>query len=133
MDDKTTPIEASLSWSAPVDKEEDYFGKEIILNQMKQKNLEKTLVGFRMIDKSIPRHGYEIFKDGEKVGYVTSGGIAPSLEANIGLGYVNSKTPTIVGTKLEINIRGKFHPAEIVEKTILFKKQENINERCNYL
>ncbi|EKE03728.1 MAG: hypothetical protein ACD_20C00157G0005 [uncultured bacterium] len=116
MTEKTTPVEASLSWSIPVDKEEDYYGKDIILSQLSGKKLDKILVGFRMLDKSIPRHDYEIFKDDEKVGCVTSGGIAPFVGANIGLGYVNTDIPTSIGSKIDISIRGKLHPAEIVKR-----------------
>ena len=116
MNEKTTPVEASLGWSIPIDKEEDYYGKNIILSQLSNENLDKILVGFRMLDKSIPRHDYEIFKDDEKVGYVTSGGIAPFVGANIGLGYVSTKIPTSIGTKIDINIRGKLHPAEMVKR-----------------
>ncbi|MDD3014189.1 MAG: glycine cleavage system aminomethyltransferase GcvT [Candidatus Gastranaerophilales bacterium] len=116
MDDKITPPEASLSWSIPADKEEDYFGKEIILSQLKNKNMSKNLVGLRMIGTAIPRHNYEIFKDNEKVGVVTSGGIAPALKFNIGLGYVNANVSTSIGTKLDIKIRDKFFPAEIVKR-----------------
>lgn len=116
MDDKTTPPEASLSWSIPPNKEEDYFGKEIILSQIESKKMSKVLVGFRMIGNAIPRHNYEIYKDNEKVGVVTSGGIAPALKFNIGLGYVNSNVPTSIGTKLDIKVRDKFCPAEIVKR-----------------
>jgi len=116
MDDKTTPPEASLSWSIPANKEEDYFGKEIILSQLENKNMSKILIGFRMVGNAIPRHNYEIYKDNEKVGIVTSGGIAPALKANIGLGYVNASIPVSIGTKLDIKIRDKFFPAEIVKR-----------------
>jgi len=116
MDDKTTPPEASLSWSIPSNKEEDYFGKEIILSQLENKNMSKILIGFRMTGNAIARHNYEIYKDNEKVGIVTSGGIAPALKANIGLGYINTNIPTLIGTKLDIKIRDKFFPAEIVKR-----------------
>ena len=116
MDDKTTPVEASLGWSVSKDKEADYWGKKIILSQLKDNTHERVLVGFRMMDKFIPRHGYEVWKDNEKVGIVTSGGVALALGLNIGLGYISSNTPSLIGTKLEIKIRDKFHPAEIVKR-----------------
>lgn len=125
MDDKTTPVEASLSWSIAVNKTEDYYGKDIILSQLNNKSANRVLVGFRMLDKSIPRHEYEIFKDGEKVGFVTSGGIAPFVGANIGLGYVSTKIPTIIGTKFDISIRGKLHPAEIVKRPFYVRGGSN--------
>lgn len=116
MDEKITPAEASLGWSVPVDKQADYYGKDIILSQLANKSYNKILVGFRMLDKSIPRHGFDILKDNEKVGIVTSGGIAPFAGANIGLGYVDTKIETSAGSKIDIDIRGKLHPAEIVKR-----------------
>jgi len=116
MDDKTTPPEASLSWSVPPGKEEDYFGKERILSQLDGKNMSRVLIGFRMLGNAIPRHNYEIYKDNERVGTVTSGGIAPALKVNIGLGYINTSIPASIGTKLDIKIRDRFFPAEIVKR-----------------
>lgn len=116
MDETITPVEASLSWSIPKNKTEDYFGKKIILSQIENNNMSKILVGFKMTGNAIPRHNYEIYKDNKKVGEVTSGGIAPYLKTNIGLGYVNSEVLTKTGTKLDIKIREKFFPAEIVKR-----------------
>ena len=77
---------------------------------------DKVLVGFKMMDRSIPRHDYEIYCNGEKTGFVTSGGIGPSVGANIGLGCISTKVPTTAGSIIEIDIRGKLHPAEIVKR-----------------
>ena len=123
MDEKITPVEASLGWSVARDKQEDYYGKEVIQSQLLDNNLDTTLVGFRMLDKSIPRHNCEIYKDNEKVGEVTSGGIGPSIGANVGLGYVSTKIPTSIGTKLDIKIRDKFHPAEIIKRPFYVRKK----------
>ena len=68
-----------------------------------------------MIDKSIPRKDYSIYKNGEKIGIVTSGVHSPILEQGIGLGYVN--TPyNKVGYKIQIQIRNRFMDA-IITKT----------------
>ena len=115
MNEKITPIEASLGWSVQKDKQEDYYGKDIIQSQLSG-NIDKVLVGFRMLDKSIPRHNCEIYKDNVKIGEVTSGGVAPTLGLNIGLGYISSKIPCSAGNKLEIKIREKMHPAEIIKR-----------------
>ncbi|MFH0702513.1 MAG: glycine cleavage system aminomethyltransferase GcvT [bacterium] len=115
MDENTTPVEASLGWSVSKKKKEDYLGKEIILSQLLNKNFNKVLIGFKMLDKFIPRHNYEIFKDNEKIGFVSSGGVAPYIGINVGLGYISAKMPTFIGAKLDIKIREKFHPAEIVK------------------
>ena len=69
-----------------------------------------------MIDKSIPRHDYRIYINNEDAGVVTSGGVASFISENIGLGYINTDKSTSVGTKIDIMIRGKLHPAEIVKR-----------------
>ena len=116
MNENTTPVEASLTWTISKDKKEDYFGKNKILSQINQKNEAKKLVGFKMIDKSIPRHDYRIYINNEDAGVVTSGGVASFISENIGLGYINTGKSTSVGTKIDIMIRGKLHPAEIVKR-----------------
>ena len=123
MDEKTTPIEASLGWSVPKDKQEDYYGKEIIRSQVLQSNFDKILIGFKMLDKSIPRHNCEIYKDNEKIGEVTSGGIAPGKGSSIGLGYINAKVSNKAGARFDIKIRDKFHPAEIIKRPFYSKKK----------
>lgn len=87
LDENTTPIEAGLSWSVPKDKEDDYNGKKVITEQIKN-GTNKKLIGIKMLDKSIARHEYEVYKNGEKVGVITSGGPSPVLGCNIALAYV---------------------------------------------
>jgi aminomethyltransferase len=86
IDDTTSPIEAGLSWITKFTK--DFTSKEIFEKQKKE-GVTRKLVGFEMIEKGIPRHGYEI-KDGEgnPIGHVTSGTQSPSLGKAIGMGYV---------------------------------------------
>jgi aminomethyltransferase len=68
-----------------------------------------------MLDKSIPRHDYRIYINNEEAGVITSGGVAPYIGENIGFGYINIGNPIAVGTKIDIMIREKLHPAEIVK------------------
>src|SRR5687767_15109502 len=87
IDDTTSPLEAGLGWITKFTK--NFTAKEI-LEQQKKNGVRRKLVGFEMIDKGIPRHGYEI-KDAndQAIGYVTSGTQSPSLNKAIGLGYVS--------------------------------------------
>ena len=67
-----------------------------------------------MTERGIARHGYAIFDDdGAAVGTVTSGGPAPTLGQNVGLGYVPTRL-SVTGTKLSIDCRGKRVGAEVV-------------------
>ncbi len=112
IDDTTSPLEAGLGWITKFSK--DFTGKAF-LEQQKQEGIERRLVGFEMIDKGIPRHGYEI-KDqsGMQIGYVTSGTQSPSLGKAIGMGYVRNMFATI-DTTIFIKVRDKLLLAKVVK------------------
>ncbi|AGB04459.1 glycine cleavage system T protein [Aciduliprofundum sp. MAR08-339] len=104
-----TPLEAGISWI--IDWDHEFIGKER-LAKMKAEKKYDLFRGILLRGRGIPRHGYEIYKDGEKIGYLTSGTMSPILNVGIGLGYV--KRPYIkVGTEVQVNIRGRMVPAEI--------------------
>lgn len=123
LDENTTPIEAGLSWSIPKDKKEDYNGKDIIMSQIAN-GTEKKLVGLKMLDKAIARHEYEVYKDGEKVGIITSGGISPVLNANIALAYVKNNKDICTGSIVQVMIREKLHNAEVVKRPFIEKRNK---------
>lgn len=123
MDEDTTPIEANLIWSVSKTKTADYNGKETIKQQL-ENGVYKKLIGLKMLDRSIPRHEYEIFYNGEEIGKVTSGGVSPILEANIALGYVKNITDICTGSIVQVRIREKLHDAEIVKRPFIQKKNK---------
>ena len=123
LDENTTPIEAGLSWSVPKNKQEDYNGKNIIMNQIKN-GVQKKLVGLKMLDKSIARHEYEVYYKGERVGTVTSGGPSPVLKANIALAYVKNDKEICTGSIVQVMIREKMHDAEIVKRPFIQKRNK---------
>ena len=77
-----------------------------------------------MLDKSIARHGYEIYSAGEQVGIVTSGGVSPIRGENIGMGYIKNLDNLAVGSTIQILIREKLHDAEIVKRPFVEKKNK---------
>ena len=112
IDDTTSPIEAGLGWITKFTKE--FTSKEIFAAQ-KANGPSKKLVGFEMMDKGIPRHGYEIKDDaGTVIGVVTSGTQSPSLNKAIGMGYVKSENAAIDST-INIQIRDKQLKARVVK------------------
>lgn len=121
LDEKTTPVEAGLSWSIPKDKAENYNGKEIIMNQLSN-GVSKKLVGLEMLDKNIARHGYEVYYNGEKVGHITSGCVSPSTGKNIALAYVKNLSEICIGTTIQVMIREKLHDAKIVKRPFIEKR-----------
>ena len=112
IDDTTSPLEAGLGWITKFNKD---FIARAILEKQKAAGPERKLVGFEMIDKGIPRHGYEI-KDqaGAVIGAVTSGTQSPSLGKAIGIGYVRSAFATI-DTPIFIKGRDKLLQAKVVK------------------
>jgi len=104
IDDATSPLEGGLGWITKFTKE---FTNSAYLKAQKQAGVTRKLVGFKMIDKGIPRHDYPI-KDaaGKVIGKVTSGTQSPLLSVGIGLGYVTSEHAT-VGSEIFIEVRGK--------------------------
>lgn len=118
INDTTSPIEAGLGWITKFNKE--FTNSENLLKQ-KEAGVLRKLVGFELTERGIPRHDYEIVdKDGNIIGVVTSGTMAPSLNKGIGLGYV---TTAFSGADSEIFIRIRKNdiPAKVV-KLPFYKK-----------
>jgi len=112
IDDTTSPLEAGLGWITKFNKD---FTAKAIFEKQKANGLERKLVGFEMLEKGIPRHGYEI-KDfsGSTIGVVTSGTQSPSLGKGIGMGYV-SLVFSKLDTKIYIKIRDRLLQAKVVK------------------
>lgn len=124
LDEETTPVEAGLSWSVAKDKAEDYNGKTVIMEQLKTGG-NKKLVGLKMIDRGIARHGYEVYYNNEKIGEVTSGGVSPVRGDNIALAYVKPLEELKVGSQVYVKIREKLYLAEIEKKPFVKKNNKN--------
>ncbi len=104
-----TPLEGGISWIINWDHE--FLGKETLL-KMKEEKKYDLFRGVILKDRGIPRHGYEIYKDGEKIGYLTSGTMSPVLKTGIGLGYVKRQYIK-VGTEIYVKIRKRMVKGEI--------------------
>ncbi|MBK9381292.1 MAG: glycine cleavage system aminomethyltransferase GcvT [Chitinophagaceae bacterium] len=112
IDDTTSPMEAGLGWITKFTK--DFTSKEIFAKQ-KAEGVAKKLVGFEMVEKGIPRHGYEIKDDtGSTIGHVTSGTQSPSLGKAIGMGYVLPGFSAI-GSQIFIKVRDKLLQAKVTK------------------
>lgn len=104
IDDTTNPIEAGLGWITKFTKSfvGDQFAKDL-----KENGAKRKLVGIEMIDRGIPRHGYEVVDAiGNKIGVVTSGSQTPSLDVSIGIAYIDvphNKLDTEVYVKIREN------------------------------
>src|SRR5260370_25882131 len=104
MDETTTVMEADLGWIVGWKKDE--FLGSAVLKQQKAQGTSRKLVGFEMLERSIGRHGYDAYVNGQKAGVVTSGTQTPFLKKAIGMAYLPSDA-TQPGTEFEIDIRGR--------------------------
>jgi aminomethyltransferase len=112
--DTTSPIEAGLGWITKFNDKNNFINKEYLLKQ-KENGLTRRLRGFELIDRGVPRHGYEITDaEGNTIGEVTSGTMSPMLKKGIGTGYIN-KGHWAFGNKIYIKVRKKLLKAEIVK------------------
>ncbi len=119
IDDTTNPYEATLGWAMkPTAK--DFMGKSIIL-KAKELGLKRKLVGFKMLERGIPRQGYELKnQSGEKIGVVTSGTHSPTLDEPVGIGYITTDLSK-EGSEFFVDIRGKLVKACVVKTPFVNK------------
>jgi len=120
IDDRHTVLEADLGWILKLEKG-DFIGKAALAKQ-KTQGVARKLVGFEMTGRGIARSHYAIVKGGKPIGEVTSGGPAPWLNKNIGLGYVAAEH-SAVGTEFEILVRDNPVPARVVPTPFYKRKR----------
>lgn len=112
IDDTTCPFEAGLGWVTKFTK--DFINSDALAKK-KAEGPKRKLIAFQMEERGIPRAGYPILDgDGNQIGKVTSGTMAPSLSQGIGLGYVPTEHST-VGDPIFIQIRINKVPATLVK------------------
>ncbi len=107
------PIGARLGWVCDWDKG-PWIGRNAVLKTKLEKP-KMLLVGLEMVDKGVPRQGYEVAKDGEVIGWVTTGMKSPTLNKFLALAYV-PRGYNRIGTELEVIIRGKPKKAVVVKR-----------------
>lgn len=114
INDTTSPIEAGLGWITKFTDGNDFINRAHH-QKIKEETPTKRLRGFEMIDRGIPRQHYEICNaEGDVIGEVTSGTMAPSLKKAIGMGYVATEHAKF-GNEIYIKVRNKMLKAKIVK------------------
>jgi len=114
IDDTTSPIEAGLGWITKFTDGNDFIDREYNA-KVKEEGPKRRLRGFEMIDKGIPRQHYEICTaEGDVIGEVTSGTMAPSLQKAVGMGYIKTGYNAF-DSEIYIKIRNKLLKAKIVK------------------
>lgn len=118
LNDELTPLESGFGFFVKLDT--DFVGKDVIAD-LKEKGLPRKIVGIKLLDKGIPRHGYEVAnEEGETIGTITTGYLLPNHESGLALALVDAKYSTL-GTKIAIKVRKKLVAAEVVSKKFINK------------
>lgn len=114
LTDEISPIEAGLGIFVKADKPE-FIGKEAIIKQ-KEEGVSRKLVGIELLDRAIPRHGYEVLNDADEViGAITTGYRGISVDKSIAMALIDSRY-SAVDTPVKVRIRRKVFPAVVVKK-----------------
>jgi aminomethyltransferase len=111
IDEQHNPLEGNLGWVVKLNKG-DFLGRQILAD-VKEQGLSRKLVGFKMLTRGIPRHGYLITSEGKEIGVVTSGSHSPTLAEPIGLGYVPIEVAA-EGATFDVMVRDKAVKAQVV-------------------
>jgi aminomethyltransferase len=114
LDLSTSPLEAGLATYVKLGR--DFVGEKALAAE-RSKGFKKNLIGLATDDgRSIARQGYPVVMNGARAGVVTSGTFAPALKHPIAMAYVNRAQPPAIGSKLEVEVRGRGVPATIVAR-----------------
>lgn len=114
IDDTTSPIEAGLGWITKFVDGKDFIDRPLMERQ-KAEGVTRRLVGFKLIDRGIPRHGYKLTSpDGAEIGHVTSGTMSPCMKVGFGMGYVKPEFAK-PGSEIAVEVRGRLLRAEVVK------------------
>lgn len=120
LDEQTNPLEAGLGWSVKLNAS-DFIGRDPLL-KVKEEGPQRKLIGIVMDERGIPRGGYTLYDaDGQRIGELTSGTRGPTVQKDIGMGYVDA-AHAVVGQPVFVDIRGKKTAAHIV--TLPFYKRK---------
>lgn len=107
-------LEAGLGFAVKVDKP-DFIGRDAVLRK-RETGLSRRMVQFRLQDPDVFLYHHEpILRDGEVVGFLTSGSYGHTLGAAIGMGYVpcpGESPAQLLGSRFEIEVAGNRIAAE---------------------
>ena len=114
LDDTTSPKEAGLGWITKFAEGKE-FTNRANLEKQKTEGVTRKLCAFELIDKGVPRHGYEIADANDQIiGVVTSGTMSPLMKLGIGMGYVKPEYAK-VGSEIYIKVRNRGLKAKVVK------------------
>jgi aminomethyltransferase len=111
VDEEHNSYEAGFGWVVRLEKESDFVAKHI-LTKVKEQGVKRKLTKFQLFDLGVPREGNAVYKDGQKIGALTSGSYSPIFKG-IGMGYVDHILEE--GTEVEIESGTRKMSAKVVK------------------
>ncbi len=114
MDEGTNPFEVGLDWVVTLDDGADFVGREALV-QIKKRGPQRELVCLKAEGRGIMRGHCDVFRSGERVGTISSGGYSPTLGVSIGMGFVPPEYAAET-TELTVDVRGKPLPVRVVPR-----------------
>lgn len=121
--DDITPLEAGLSMFVKLDKT-DMIGRDAIAAQ-KSEGPRRKSVGLELLDRAVPRHGYEVLDpEGNVIGHVTTGYRGISVDKSVAMALIDSRYAK-QGTELKVRVRRKEFPAVVVPRKFYKKSYKN--------
>lgn len=117
----TSPVEAGLMWVVKPSKG-DFVGRQAIL-RVKDSEPQRALVGLVSVDRCIPRHGEDVYVDNRRVGFITSGTFSPTINAGIGMAYVEPDYG-VDETALYLLVRGRRCACRVVSPPFYPQKKQ---------
>ncbi|WP_099202941.1 glycine cleavage system aminomethyltransferase GcvT [Miniphocaeibacter massiliensis] len=118
MADDISPLEAGLKFAVKFDKD-DFIGKTALEKELAE-GPKRKIIGLEMNDKRIPRHGYEIQKDGKTIGVITTGYLSPTLNRRLANVLIDIDE-AVIGNEVDVIIRNKPSKATIISKRYMKK------------
>ncbi len=120
MDDTVSPVEAGIGWAIRFEKGE-FLGRQLMLDQKEGRVPARRMMAFLMQEEGIARHGMDVYKDGAKIGVVTSASFLPSLEKAGGMMLLDGESAAM-DDLIEVDIRGKRKLAKLVKRPLYSAK-----------
>ena len=111
MDERTNPYEVGLGWTVKLDKG-DFVGREA-LRRFKSEGPRRSLAGLACADRTIPRHGSRVSRDGRDIGQVTSGTYSFWLKKGIAMASLEAAAGPL-GGRVAVEARSGEGMAEVV-------------------
>jgi aminomethyltransferase len=108
-----TPVQARLGWAVGWQKPRFWGRARLVVER--EAGASRTLWGLEALDRSIPRPGMIVLRNGVPSGEITSGTFSPTRRLGIGLALLDSKTPVLPGEEVEVDVRGRRAPMTVVK------------------